>query len=88
MVQGIQLCLFTTLQNGPWTAEGMADTSGVGSGKLNLLLYALLAAELVTVEEELFANTIESDHYLVICAADTSFTLTHGMMCCALQNRS
>ena len=65
MVEGMPVGLFTTLHNGPLTAEGTADTSGIGSAKLKPLLYALVAAELLTVEEEFFSNTIESDHYLV-----------------------
>ena len=41
MLAGMQLDLFTALQSGPRTPPQLADTLGVGAGRLRLLLYAL-----------------------------------------------
>ena len=65
MLAGMQLDLFTPLKDGPMTAEDLADALGVKAEKLSPLLYALVAAELLTVEEERFANTAEADQFLV-----------------------
>ena len=65
MLAGMQLDLFTPLKDGPMTAEQLADALGVKAEKLSPLLYALVAAELLTVEEERFANTAEADQFLV-----------------------
>ncbi len=64
MLAGMQLGVFTPLKDGSMTAEELADTLGVKAEKLSPLLYALVAAELLTVEDERFANTAETDHYL------------------------
>ena len=65
MLAGMQLDLFTPLKEGPMTAEQIASALGVGPAKLKPLLYALVAAGLITVEGDLFSNTPESDHFLV-----------------------
>jgi hypothetical protein len=65
MVAGMQLELFTPLGSGPMTAEQLAEALGVGVTRLTPLLYALVAADLLTVEDGRFANTPEADHYLV-----------------------
>ncbi len=65
MLAGMQLDVFTPLKDGPMTAEQLAAALGVKTGKLSPLLYALVSAELLTVEGEQFSNTPESDHYLV-----------------------
>lgn len=65
MLAGMQLDLFTPLKDGPMTTEQISDALGVGSVKLKPLLYALVAAELLTVEGELFSNTPEAEHLLV-----------------------
>ncbi len=65
MLAGMQLDLFTRLKDGPMNAEQIADAIGVGSAKLKPLLYALVVAGLLTVEEELFANTEAANRFLV-----------------------
>ena len=65
MLAGMQLDLFTPLKDGPLTAAQLANTLGVRADKLQPLLYALVAAGLLTVEGEQFANTPEADHFLV-----------------------
>ena len=65
LLAGMQLDLFTPLKDGPMSTEQIAHTIGVGSDKLKLLLYALTAAGLLTVEKDLFSNTNEANHYLV-----------------------
>ncbi|HZC00984.1 MAG TPA: methyltransferase dimerization domain-containing protein, partial [Gammaproteobacteria bacterium] len=57
MVAGMQLELFTPLGSGPMTAEQLAEALGVGVTRLTPLLYALVAADLLTVEDGRFANT-------------------------------
>jgi hypothetical protein len=46
-------------------AEQLAAVLGVGAAKLSPLLYALVAADLLTVEGVRFANTLEADTFLV-----------------------
>ncbi|MEE8375159.1 MAG: methyltransferase dimerization domain-containing protein, partial [Acidimicrobiia bacterium] len=65
MLAGMQLDLFTPLEDGPLTAKELADTLDVQVTKLRPLLYALVVAELLNVEDGLFANTPEADRYLV-----------------------
>ncbi len=65
MLAGMQLDLFTPLKDGPMGTEQIANALGVGSVKLKPLLYALVAAGLLTVEGELFSNTSEADRFLV-----------------------
>jgi ubiquinone/menaquinone biosynthesis C-methylase UbiE len=65
MLAGMQLDLFTPLEDGPFTAEELADTLDVQVTKLRPLLYALVVAGLLNVEDGLFANTPETDEYLV-----------------------
>ncbi len=65
MLAGMELELFTPLEGGPLSAEQLADALGVQVIKLRPLLYALVVAGLLTVEDDLFANTPEADHYLV-----------------------
>jgi len=65
MLAGIELDLFTPLSDGPLTGEQLADIIGVQAVKLRPLLYALVVAELLTVEDDLFSNTDEADHHLV-----------------------
>jgi SAM-dependent methyltransferase len=65
MLAGMQLDLFTPLKDGPMTAEQLAAALNVKAEKLSPLLYALVAAELLTVDGGRFANTPEADHYLV-----------------------
>lgn len=65
MLAGMELDLFTELTLEPLTVEALADAIGVVPVKLRPLLYALVVAGLLTVEDDRFANTPEADHYLV-----------------------
>lgn len=65
LLAGMQLDLFTPLKAGPMRPEQIANAIGVGVAKLKPLLYALVAAELLTVEGDRFANTDEANHFLV-----------------------
>lgn len=65
MLAGMQLDVFTPLKDGPLTATALAEAVGVRPEKFQPLLYALVDAELLTVEGDRFANTAEADHYLV-----------------------
>jgi hypothetical protein len=65
MLAGMQLDLFTPLKDGPMSAEQLAKALGVRPGKLKPLLYALVAAELLTVKDDRFSNTTEANHFLV-----------------------
>ncbi len=65
LLAGMQLDLFTPLKAGPMHPEQIANAIGVGVAKLKPLLYALVAAELLTVKGDRFANTVEANHFLV-----------------------
>ncbi len=65
MLAGMQLDLFTPLKDGPMNVDELAHALGVGSIKLEPLLYSLVDAGLLTVGGERFSNTPESDHFLV-----------------------
>ena len=65
MLAGMQLDVFTPLQHGPMTALELAHALHVRPDKLRLLLYALVEAELLTVDDDRFNNTPEADCYLV-----------------------
>jgi ubiquinone/menaquinone biosynthesis C-methylase UbiE len=65
MVAGMQLDLFTPLDQGPMTAEQLAESLGVTPVKLTPLLYVLVTANLLIVENGLFANTPEAEQFLV-----------------------
>ncbi len=65
MLAGMQLNLFTPLKDGALSAGQLAESLGVRQEKLTPLLYALVAAELLTVDGELFFNTPEADSFLV-----------------------
>ncbi len=65
MLAGMQLDLFTPLKDGPMSVESLAAVLGVSPVKLRPLLYLLVTAQLLTVADDLFANTPEADYYLV-----------------------
>ncbi|MGC2415031.1 MAG: methyltransferase [Stellaceae bacterium] len=65
MLAGIQLDLFTPLKDGPLTGAEIAAAIEVKPPKLIPLLYALVVAELLTVEGDRFCNTPEAATYLV-----------------------
>jgi len=47
MLAGMQLDVFTPMKDGPMTAKQIADAIGVKSERLRLLLWSLVAAELL-----------------------------------------
>ena len=65
LLAGMQLDLFTALNEGPMKAEQIAEKIGVGSNKLRVLLYALVASGLLKVESEFFSNTDSANQFLV-----------------------
>lgn len=65
LLAGRQLDLFTPLKDASLSAEGIAEILGVDASKLELLLYALVAAGVLTVDAGLFSNTPEANHFLV-----------------------
>ena len=65
MLAGMQLDLFTPLKDGPKTAEQLSAVIGVGSARLRLLMYVLVAAGLLSEQDGFFSNTDESNKYLV-----------------------
>jgi len=65
MLAGMQLDVFTPLKNGPMTADDVANAIGVGSARLQLLLYALVANGLLTENDGRFSNTWEAEKFLV-----------------------
>jgi hypothetical protein len=65
LLAGMQLDVFTPLNNGPMTAEQIAAAIGVAPTRLRLLLYCLVAAELLTEKGGKFSNSSEANHFLV-----------------------
>ena len=65
MLAGMQLDVFTPLKNGPMTAEQIAAAIAVAPTRLRLLLYSLVAAELLTEDNGKFSNTAEANQFLV-----------------------
>ncbi len=65
MLAGMQLDLFTPLNDGAMTAQELAVSLGIEEAKLEPLLYALVVAELIEVDQGKFANTQESARFLV-----------------------
>ena len=65
MQAGMQLDVFTPLKDGPMTAGQIANAIGIKSDRLRLLLWALVAAGLLTEKDGWFANTAEANHFLV-----------------------
>ena len=65
MVAGVELDLFTLLRDGPMTLKQMARALDARAVKLRPLLYALVAAGLLDVDEKLFSNAPEAEHFLV-----------------------
>ncbi len=65
MQAGMELDLFSPLKDGPMTAPQIASAIEVKSDRLRLLLWALVAAGLLTEQDGRFANTPEANQYLV-----------------------
>tara|TARA_B100000315_G_scaffold194243_1_gene184886 strand:+ start:5399 stop:6412 length:1014 start_codon:yes stop_codon:yes gene_type:complete len=70
MLAGVQLDLFNPLRDEPLTGEQIAESIGVDPDRLSLLLYALVSAGLLTVDDGRFANTAESGHFLASGSPD------------------
>ncbi len=65
LLAGMQLDLFTALAAAPLTAQQLAAATVTDAPRLRVLLYALVNAGLLTVEDECFANTAEAEVFLV-----------------------
>ncbi|MGD9603579.1 MAG: methyltransferase [Gammaproteobacteria bacterium] len=65
MLAGMQLDVFSPLADGPLDPAALAVRLGVQPRKLVPLLYALVTAGLLTVENGTFANTAEAAAFLV-----------------------
>lgn len=65
MLAGMQLDVFTPLKDQPMNAESLAKALEVTESKLSPLLYALVSAGLLTVDNKIFSNTLETDTFLV-----------------------
>ena len=57
MLAGMQLDVFTPLKAGPMTLEQVATALDVRLIKLRPLMYALVVAGLLNVQEDKFSNT-------------------------------
>jgi 2-hydroxy-4-(methylsulfanyl)butanoate S-methyltransferase len=65
MLAGMQLDVFTPMREGPMTPEQIANAIGVKADRLRLLLWALVAAGLLTEKDGRFSNTQETNQFLV-----------------------
>ncbi|HEX5502974.1 MAG TPA: methyltransferase [Thermomicrobiales bacterium] len=65
LLAGMELDLFTSLDAGPLRADELAAALRVAPKKLSPLLYGLVVAGLLSVEDGRFANTDESAQFLV-----------------------
>ena len=65
MLAGMQLDIFTPLKDGPMEAKTLASTLNVLEDKLTPLLYSLVVAGLLKMENDSFSNTCEADKFLV-----------------------
>ena len=65
MLAGMQLDVFTPLKDQPMNADSLASVLKVKESKLSPLLYSLVSADLLTVENGIFSNTVEADTFLV-----------------------
>lgn len=65
MLTGIKLDIFTQLDNNPKSADALAKIINVNKEKLVLLLFILVKAGLLAVQQDIFSNTNEAQKYLV-----------------------
>ena len=65
LMAGMQLEIFTAIAGGAHTTDEIAQALDVNAAKLGPLLYALVAIEVLTVEDGRFANSVEAAHFLV-----------------------
>jgi len=92
MLAGMQPDRFTPLKNGPLLATEIATALGVKLQRLEILLYALVRAGLLTVNGGRFGYTPEADAFLVAAARTTSAIVTNcirifGTISCRLPVR-
>lgn len=65
LLAGMQLDVFSALASGPLDVEQVAEVLSVSAERLGPLLYALVAAGLLSMEHGRFANARESEQFLV-----------------------
>ena len=65
LLAGVQLGIFTILENGPRNARDIAQSLRVREAKLAPLLYALVVAGVLQIEGNVFSNTLEANTFLV-----------------------
>jgi hypothetical protein len=65
VLAGVQLNLFTALADRRQTTEELATTLSVNAAKLRSLLYVLVRAGFLTVEDGRFVNTSDAGTFLV-----------------------
>lgn len=65
MLAGMQLDIFTPLSERAHDASSLAEIIGVNPERLKPLLYALVTANLLAIENGRFVNTPEAQEYLV-----------------------
>lgn len=65
MLAGMQLDVFTPLKDGPMEAKTLANALDVQEDKLTPLLYSLVVAGLLKIENKSFSNSPEADKFLV-----------------------
>lgn len=65
MLAGMQLDVFTPLNDGPLSAAQLADALGIDPTRTARLLHALAAIGLLTVDGDRFSNAPEAEHFLV-----------------------
>ena len=70
MLAGMQLDIFSPLKDGPMTAVEIAGALGIPPDKLKRLLYAIVAARLMSIDGDAFCNTPEAQKYLVKSSPD------------------
>ncbi len=65
VIAGIELDVFTFLKGASLTAGELAKRMAVRENKLTPLLYLLVKAGILNVDNGMFSNTDEADHFLV-----------------------
>lgn len=88
MLAAMKLDLFSPLKEGPLNTEQLAEKLSVNPAKLGALLYALVVAGLLTENAGTFANTPESDVYLVKGRQDymgDTFKIWHSNLLASLK---
>ncbi|MHA2232065.1 MAG: methyltransferase [Candidatus Hodarchaeales archaeon] len=65
MLAGIDIGVFAALKDKPMDGQDIAATLRVRQDKLEPLLYALVTAKLLKLEDNLFSNTREASQFLV-----------------------